>query len=230
MSFIDLQFRPGNYWDSADPLTTILGNIKGENRRQMARDFVTGAAPEFLGEIDSDLLADTVDDDTRRELGRLHPSWMGGEYLPGYLPGEIEIARIVLASTLQDVISIRARRRRGGRRIFYRIVDEYQDEPENRFTCSPQSSVHPLRLDELIRLIDHAGHADLNPNRRSLTDHLLELQEGADPDDLLHFVTVDSEFYPAVSAYYRWRAQRWVAAKREELGYDEEEEDDDAGE
>ena len=36
MSSIDLQFRPGSYWDASDPLTAILANIKGENRRQMA--------------------------------------------------------------------------------------------------------------------------------------------------------------------------------------------------
>ena len=165
MSFIDLQFRPQDYWDCADPLTAILGNIKGENRRQMARDFITGSAAELLGEIDSDLLADTVDDGIRRELGSLHPSWMGGEYLPDYLPGEVEIARIVLASVTQDIISVRSRRRLGGTRILYRIVDEYQDEPENRFTCNPKSSVGPLSLYELIGLIDRVGHADLNPNR-----------------------------------------------------------------
>lgn len=231
MSFIDLQFRPQSYWDSAEPLTAILGNIKGENRRQMARDFIAGSASEVLGEIDSDLLADTVDDGIRRELGRLHPSWMGGEYLPDYLPGEVEIARIVLASTTQDVISIRARRRRGGIRILYRIVDEYQDSPGNPWTCRPRSSARPLTLGQLVQLIDHAGHEDLNPDGRSLTDNLCELQEGCDPGDLLSFVTLDSEWYPELSAYYRWRAQRWVNAKRRELDADEEEEDDDdAGE
>ena len=134
MSFIDLQFRPQSYWDSANPLTAILGNIKGENRRQMARDFITGSAAEILGEINSDLLADVIDDGLRNELGSLHPSWMGGEYLPDYLPGEVEIARIVLASVTQDIISVRARRRRGGTRILYRIVDEYRMSPR---TASP---------------------------------------------------------------------------------------------
>ncbi|MGZ8399612.1 MAG: hypothetical protein ACXWWN_11305 [Gemmatimonadales bacterium] len=229
MSFIDLQFRPQSYWDPADPLTAILGNIKGENRRQMARDFISGSAPELLGEIDSDLLADSLDHGIRRELGSLHPSWMGGEYLPDYLPGEVEIARIVLASVTQDIISVRARRRRGGSRILYRIVDEYQDEPENRFTCRPQSSVRPLSLFELIGLIDHVGHADLNPDRLSLTDRLLELQEGSSPADLVDFVTVESELYPDLSVHYRWKAQAWVEEKVRELGADAEE-DDDAGE
>ena len=225
MSFIDLQFRPQSYWDSANPLTAILGNIKGENRRQMARDFITGSAAEILGEINSDLLADVIDDGLRNELGSLHPSWMGGEYLPDYLPGEVEIARIVLASVTQDIISVRARRRRGGTRILYRIVDEYHDEPENRFTCTPKSSAGPLSLYELIGLIDRVGYMDLNPDRLSLTDRLLDLQEGSSPGDLLDFVTVESELYPDLSVYYRWKVQGWVEEKLRELGADEEEDD-----
>ena len=225
MSFIDPQFRPQSYWDPAEPLTAILGNIKGENRRQMARDFITGSAAKVLGEIDSDLLADTVGDAVRRQLGRLHPSWMGGEYLPDYLPGEVEIARIVLASTTQDVISIRARRRRGGTRILYRIVDEYHDSPSSRWSCRPRSAARPITLGQMVQLIDRAGHEDLNPDGQSLTDNLRELQEGCDPGDLLTFVTVDSEWYPELSAYYRERAKRWVYAKRQELDADGEEQD-----
>jgi hypothetical protein len=34
---------------------------------------------------------------------------MGGEYLPNYGRQEVEIARIALASTASDVISLRAR-------------------------------------------------------------------------------------------------------------------------
>ncbi|MEO7137434.1 MAG: hypothetical protein ABI037_06940 [Gemmatimonadales bacterium] len=224
MSSIDLQFRPGNYWDASDPLTAILANIKGENRRQMVRDFITGQAPAWLGEIDPDLLDDTLEVGVRNQLITLHPSWMGGEYLPPYLPGEGEIARIVLASTTQDVISVRARRRRSGERIIYRIVDEYHDVPNNRYTCSPQSSVHPLSLGELIQLIDHAGHAGLNPDGKSLTDNLCELQEGASPNDLCGFVTVESPFYPQLEEYFDWRQKRWVERKTAELGLEDADE------
>ena len=228
MSFIDLQFRPQSYWDPAEPLTAILGNIKGQNRREMARDFISGSVSGVLGELDSDILGDTIDDGIRRELGRLHPSWMGGEYLPDYLPGEVEIARIVLASVTQDVISIRARRRRAGQRILYRIVDEYPDL-SGRWKSSPLSSVRALTLAQLVQLIDHAHHEDFYPEGRSVTDHLREIQEGCDPGDLLDFVTVESVQYPELESYYGWRAQRWVDAKLRELGCDEEE-DDDAGE
>jgi len=44
-------------------------------------------------------------------LDLIHPSFMGGEYLPDYRRDEIEIARIELESTTSDVISVRARPR-----------------------------------------------------------------------------------------------------------------------
>ena len=66
--------------------------------------------------------------------GRLHPSNMGGEYLPLLRKGEVEIARISLQSVTADQISIRARRL--SKRIGYRIVDEY----EMGYVCRPASS------------------------------------------------------------------------------------------
>ena len=47
---LDLQFRPASYWDHAGPVSAILSGIKGQNRREMVRDFVTGLAPKHLGE------------------------------------------------------------------------------------------------------------------------------------------------------------------------------------
>ena len=91
MPQLDLQYRPASYWDHADPVAAILSGIKGQNRREMARDFVTGNAPDWLGGIDPDLLEATLDERTRDHLGGTHPSWMGGEYLPDYLPGEVPL-------------------------------------------------------------------------------------------------------------------------------------------
>jgi len=45
----------------------------------------------------------------REGLGAIHPSFMGGEYLPGYRRNEVEIVRIELDSTTSDAISLRAR-------------------------------------------------------------------------------------------------------------------------
>jgi hypothetical protein len=60
------------------------------------RDFIAGTAPARLGPIEHELLEDEVDNHTRAFLGRIHPSWMGGEYRPGYRRAELEIARVAL--------------------------------------------------------------------------------------------------------------------------------------
>jgi hypothetical protein len=76
---IDYDFRPVTFWETpSDPLAAILGNVKGSNRRSMIRDYYAAGK---LDELCSELLNDSLDEDTRRSLGRIHPSFMGGEYL-----------------------------------------------------------------------------------------------------------------------------------------------------
>ena len=137
---------------------------------------------------------------------------MGGEYLPDYLPGEVEIARLVLDSVTRDVISFRARRRRGGRRILYRVVDEYPDD-NGPWTCRPASSAGPLPLSGLIQLIDGARSPDFLGEVGSLPLLYLEHQEGCEPDELLAFVTVESDFYPDLTAYYQEKVRWWIEGK-----------------
>ena len=96
MSRFGFAFRPASYWDHAEPVGAILSNIKGETRRHWVRGFVTGQAPAHLGEIPSGFFEPSLDAGTRSQLGAMHPCWMGGEYLPDYLPGEVEIARVAL--------------------------------------------------------------------------------------------------------------------------------------
>src|SRR5215469_10261360 len=106
-SRIDYQFRPESYWGAANnPLEAALRNVTGRNRREMIRDYYKAGK---LEELNEHLLADTLTEGTRRSLGRIHPSFMGGEYLPNYRRSEVEIARIELESTTSDVISLRAR-------------------------------------------------------------------------------------------------------------------------
>jgi len=150
----DLGFRPDSYWEPADAETAILSGITGQLRREMVRDFIRGEAPAALGEISDHYLADTLSEADRASLGRINPRFMGGEYLPPYLKGEVEIARIVLQSVTMDVYSIRARRRRGP--IRYRMVDEYQTE----FALGRKSSQGPLTLRQLIWLIESSSFDD----------------------------------------------------------------------
>jgi hypothetical protein len=113
---IDYDFRPESYWGPArNPLEAALRNVKGRNRREMIRDYHSNG---LLPALSDNLLRDTLEEDTRRRLDLIHPSFMGGEYLPDYRRDEVEIARIELQSTTCDVISIRGPAQGQAHRIF----------------------------------------------------------------------------------------------------------------
>jgi len=67
-------FRPKSYWEDLYPLTAILRNVTGENRRQMITDYWNAGK---LDELDPALRADEPDGTVRQNLGRLHPSSFG---------------------------------------------------------------------------------------------------------------------------------------------------------
>ncbi len=227
---IDLAFRPTSYWDHTDPVAAVRADIKGQNRRELVTDLLTGGASTAPDGIDVDLVWEAVDQRTRVALGALHPSWLGGEYLPTLLAGEVEIARLVLDSVTQDVLSIRARRRRGGRRWLYRVVDEYHEPGRGPWRCRPASSAGPLTLGELITLIDGARDPDFDEAEGALPDRLRAMLESYDPGDVVDFVRAESDLYPGLSAWCAQNAQAWVERERQILRQDEEQEDDDAGE
>lgn len=217
---IDLGFRPASYWEAADPLAAIIQNIKGQNRREMARDFLTGQSAEALGEIEDHYLADELDADTRNSLGGFHPSFMGGEYLPAYAPGETEIARIVLQSVTQDVYSVRARRRSGRGRIRYRIVDEY----DSLYDLTRQSSVRPLTLAQLIHLIDTADAGETNEAGDPYLENIIrdQLDDGG-AESAAGFVGVESTVYPELGEYYDARLLAWALGQVESENEEEAE-------
>ena len=72
---------------------------------------------------------------------------MGGEYLPNTADNEIEIARVVLKSTMRDVYSFRAKRLKN--KIKYSIHDEY----ENTFNLGIKTSSKPLTFSQIVKLI-----------------------------------------------------------------------------
>jgi hypothetical protein len=194
-------FRPTSYWDDADPLSAFLRNVVGENRRQLIRDHW---ARGDLAALDPRLLADETDDDTRRRLGRIHPSFLGGEYLPGYLLGEVEIARIVLRSTTSDVISLRARPIPDG--IAYRVEDEY----EGQFTLPIPTSPRPLTLAELVRQFEEGRLRELEePGGLALGYNNMNA-EHTDPKDLRHFTRIESGIYRQLSAHFEHAFDDWL--------------------
>lgn len=213
---IDFTFRPLSYWDPADAESAVVGNIKGQLRRRMVRDFLGGTAGPEMGELEEQYLADEVDQELRESLGRIHPHFMGGEYLPSYLPGEVEIVRVVLQSTTLDVQSLRARRRRG--RIHYRMVDEYA----NDWTLCQKTSRRPLTFGQLVDMIirakddtDLAGDYPMN-----ILD--FSADEGScEPEELAGFISMESVFYPQLSRWWEERVAEWLEKRQETVGEEE---------
>jgi hypothetical protein len=82
-----LDYRPHTYWGTP---AARFANVKGEQRRQAIQRAITSGQ---LEEVPAELQADVLSPELRDAVGRIHPSLMGGEYLPDYLPGEVEIAR-----------------------------------------------------------------------------------------------------------------------------------------
>lgn len=202
----NLTFRPQSYWD--DPLRTLLANIKGEHRRRTALDLIRQGR---LDALEQWLVAERLPDRVRELAGQIHPMFMGGEYLPDFAEGEVEIARVSLESTTSDVISIRAKRKSGA--IDYRIVDEY----ESAFKFAPKVSKEPLTLGELITLIDCVEYQDSDGSKgltNSFRDSNFEAYRSEDASqrarELVDFVRVTSSFYPELERWYRHEAQEWL--------------------
>jgi hypothetical protein len=197
---IDLEFRPRAYFlpPELDDITH-LAHIAGQARREMARDLLAAGDDD----VPLELLAELLDDVTRTAIGKIHPAFMGGEYLPNLTPTEVEIARIVIASTTRDVTSVYARR--GKNRIYYRVVDEYEGETMSEKTT--RSSTWPLALGELEAFLNGAW---------SIFD-VLAMNFGRDGyviEDMLAFVNVDSQFYPQIDELYRRRIEAWADVRR----------------
>ena len=204
---INYDFRPESYWSSPDPLSLILSHVKGTNRRQMIRDYWNAGV---LKELDDQFLKDTLTEAERNRIGRIHPSFMGGEYLPEFKFGEEEIVRIELASTTADVISVRARPVPGG--IAWRVVDEYPDSGE--YTVAPEVSAGPPTLAELILLLEGASYnGDLDGGLvLGWNNNNLDCG-GGDAGELRGFTSIESLPYPELSTHCENVFDDWEAAK-----------------
>ena len=208
-SGINYGFRPTSYWSSAaNPLNVALRNVKGRNRREMIREFYTEGNLEALCD---ELLTDTLNERVRESIGQIHPSFMGGEYLPDYARHEVEIARIELESTTNDVISIRARPRR--KRIEYSVCDEYQSE----FTLPQRTSTRPFTLGQLISFVDNVRHCNADPEWSRFGFVLLfnqcNLDCGTPLEELESFTQITSDFYPDLGLHYARAIAEWYESQ-----------------
>jgi hypothetical protein len=202
---IDLSYRPSTYFGPLPLEVRVLSRITGHQRREILRKCLAAGDDNYPPELEQS----SLDEGFRAALGRIHPWYMGGEYLPPLSKNETEIARISLTSTTADQISVRARRLK--ERIAYRIVDEYPgDEPT--YNWCPRTSRQPLTLGDLVAMLDGArdcGGAVLGPVVFNIESC------GGDADEYEDFVSVSSEFYPQLHDYYEARLAVYFDAFRD---------------
>ena len=185
---IDLAYRPKTYFWPLGLEKQLLTHIKGAERRAALKQLIDA------GELDQipDILAKAkLSDAERAAIGRIHPSLMGGEYLPDMADDEVEIARIEIRSTTSDVTSVYARRTETG--IHYRVVDEYGGDTLSG--KDERDSTEPLTLAELT---------DFFLGSWSLLD-CLEMNFETDTEQMLAFFRAFSEFYPDLDRHLRQR-------------------------
>jgi len=202
-SELDLSYRPESYFWPITHETHLIAAIKGERRRNIIR---AAFDANTVTPLDEHYAAPVLDEQDRRALGRLHPSFMGGEYLPNRQETEVEIARINIDSTTSDVTSVYAKA--GKSRIYYRVVDEYNgDTLSDKRT---RTSKRPLTLAELVEFF--LGAWPLN--------EVLEMNE-LDREGAHDFTHPSSEFYPEFSAAIRAKINEWCPEKELEESDDE---------
>jgi hypothetical protein len=176
---INLHFRPESYFGPERLEKYLLSQVKGAViRKRLQALFKEGRhseARELLG-------VRGISARDRKALEAFHPAFMGGNYLPDTDTGEVEIARITLASTTYDVTSVYARAEAGVLR--YRVVDEYEGD-----TLTGKVNLvskKPLTLGELADFF--LGAWDLV--------NVLRMNLDYDADIGLEFYSVESKFYP----------------------------------
>ena len=206
-------FRPETYWDDAK---RGLANIKGEWRRRMVEGALRTGEVELLP---PSFLSDDLSHDERHFRGAMHPTLLGGEFLPEYLPDEVEIARLSLDSVTWDVYQIRARIG-GDNKIHYRVVDEYDGWDNGDFGISPESSAEPFTFGEMVSFIDNIEIGDCNGH---LTNCLRDGQyvQGERLEELINFVRVSSLYYTELESWYDAEALEWYSTRLAESGLEQ---------
>ena len=116
---IDANYHPKKYFYDFDTGLPVKGAMLQAAYRSAVLESDHGAAEAIL-------LNSPTNDQERQLLGSLHPSLMGGLYLPDRAHAEVEVARVTIASTTMDVTCIFASPT--AERISFRVVDEYQEQ------------------------------------------------------------------------------------------------------
>jgi hypothetical protein len=200
-----LLYRPRDYFGRHDLQTSLLTKVKGTVRRNALRAALDDGE---IGDVPDSIKNAALSEVARQYVGSLHPSFMGGEYLPTVSRAEVEIARIRINSTTGDVTSLYAHL--VGRRIAYRVVDEYQGDTLSGRT--QRTSSRPLTMGQMIEFFLGAWDLFL----------CLDGNYDGDLEEMLGFFEGESEFYP----YFDSELRRRVREKFPPLAGEPEDEDD----
>ncbi len=194
-----MNYRPYDYFGRQDMQTTLMTHVKGTVRRNALRAALEAGE---VSEVPDSIKSAALSDSAREMISSIHPSFMGGEYLPTAKSEELEIARISIKSTTGDVTSLYARQ--VGRRIAYRVVDEYGGDCLSGRTT--RTSIKVLTMGQLIEFF--MGAWDLYV--------CLDCNFEDDLEGMPHFFRGESEFYPCFDATLR-DLMRQKFARQEDL-------------
>ena len=210
---IDINYAPQSYFFPMGLDKFLLATVKGAERRNEVERLI---AEGRILDIEDWLAHSALDESTRKLIGSFHPRFMGGEYLPNLGAGEVEIARIELASVTSDVKSIRAKQRSG--RIYYSIQDEY----ETNFKIKPAWSKKPLTLNQIIELVETAtdkDYGDQSLGLRAIDEGYRQFDFNL--EECRTFTRITSAFYPALESYYEQAIEAWYQQCINELEVDD---------
>ena len=176
---INLDFKPSSYFIPRALEEYLLTMVKGDVLRQK---LITLNDNGKHAEFEELLKLITHSPEIQLGLEAIHPQFMGGNYLANLEPGEVEIARISINSTTQDVNCVYAKMHSG--KICLRVVDEYGGETLNE--PSELTVKEPLTLGDVTNFFLNACELE----------GTLEANFGNDLESSLDFFTASSDFYP----------------------------------
>ena len=185
---VDLSFRPSSCLFPLTAEKLLLSRVKGTQRRE---SLTAAIEQDRLSDLNPFFTQTSLSAEDRRARAAIHPSFMGGEYLPDFEEGELEMARLSLRSVTADVISIRLRRTEDG--FVYRIVDEYMDQDPNGLLDEPTTIVveQPLTMKDFGAFVVQV----------SRMDHWCDPESHETEEEAQDFVVATSEFYPEFGDY-----------------------------
>lgn len=179
VSASSMAYRPRDYFGRYDMEAELMTRVKGTLRRKLLRKALESGK---LDQVPPAARESALDEVNRQMIGRIHPLYMGGEYLQKMKREEVEIARISIQSTTGDVVCLYARP--VGHRIAYRLADEY--EGSSLDGPSARTSMRPLTMGAMMKFFLASWNLFT----------CLDCNYDNDLRGKLNFFSAESEYYP----------------------------------